>query len=101
MNFYEGLFILDIQGKEDGLKEALASVEKEITAQGGKVKGTQKMDRKKFERVAGDLDAGFYTNILFQLDPSKIAPLQKKLQLNPVVYRQFYLQKQEIAEVAA
>lgn len=99
MNFYEGLFILDIQGKDEGLKEALTSVEKEITSQGGKIKGTQKMDRKKFERVAGNLDAGFYTNVLFHLDPAKLTELQKKLKLNPLVYRQFYLKKDE-SEVA-
>lgn len=101
MNFYEGLFILDIQGKDEGLKEALTSVEKEITNQGGKIKGTQKMDRKKFERIAGNLDAGFYINILFHLDPSKLTELQKKLKLNALVYRQFYLKKEETAEVLA
>jgi len=101
MNFYEGLFILDIQGKDEGLKEALTVLEKEIESLGGDVKGTQKMDKKKFERVAGNLDSGYYVNVLFKLDPSKLDSLQKKLKLNSVVYRQFYLRKEEPETVAA
>jgi hypothetical protein len=30
MNNYDGLFILNIQGKDEGLKEAIESIEKEI-----------------------------------------------------------------------
>jgi small subunit ribosomal protein S6 len=101
MNFYEGLFVLDIQGKDEGLKEALTSVEKEITSLGGKIKGTQKMDKRRFERIAGNLDSGFYVNIQFQLDPAKVDALNKKLSLNEVVYRQFYVRKEEFSEVAA
>ncbi len=47
------------------------------------------MDRKRFERMAGDLDSGFYVNVQFKLAPDKIEPLRAKLALNEVVYRQF------------
>ncbi len=30
MNNYDGLYILNIQGKDEGLKEAIESIEKEI-----------------------------------------------------------------------
>ena len=53
MNNYDGLFILNIQGKDEGLKEAIETIEKEIESFGGKINGTQKMDRKRFERNAG------------------------------------------------
>ena len=99
MNNYDGLFILDIQGKDEGLKEAIDVIEKEIETSGGKVNGTQKMDRKRFERNAGDLDSGFYVNVQFSLSPDKLETLRSKLSLNEVVYRQFYL-KQEAAAVA-
>jgi len=56
MNNYDGLFILDIKGKDEGLKEAIEAIEKEIESFGGKINGTQKMDRKRFERMAGDLE---------------------------------------------
>jgi small subunit ribosomal protein S6 len=97
MNNYDGLFILNIQGKDEGLKEAIDAIEKEIEGFGGKVNGTQKMDRKRFERMAGDLDSGFYVNVQFSLAPDKLEGLRAKLKLNEVVYRQFYLKQETVA----
>jgi small subunit ribosomal protein S6 len=97
---YDGLYILNIQGKEEGLKESIDSIEKEIGSLGGKVNGTQKMDKRKFERVAGKLDSGFYVNVQFTLAPEKTETLRQKLSLNPLIYRQFYL-RQEAAPVAS
>src|ERR1700761_659436 len=97
MNNYDGLFILNIQGKDEGLKEAIESIEKEIEGFGGKINGTQKMDRKRFERMAGDLDSGFYVNVQFSLVPEKLDALRSKLTLNEIVYRQFYLKTEAVA----
>jgi small subunit ribosomal protein S6 len=97
MKNYDGLFILNIQGKDEGLKEAIDSIEKEIEGLGGKVNGTQKMDRKRFERAAGDLDSGFYVNVQFSLAPEKLEMLRGKLDLNEIVYRQFYLKQEAVA----
>ncbi len=90
------MYILDIQGKDEGLKEAIDTIEKEIIALGGQVKGTQKMDRRRFERQATDLDSGFYVNIQFLLNADKVLALQSKLKLNDIVFRQFYLKKEPI-----
>ena len=46
MKRYEGLFILNTAGKEEGIKDALDKISAEITAAGGKVETVQKMDRK-------------------------------------------------------
>jgi small subunit ribosomal protein S6 len=97
---YEGLYILNIQGKDEGLKEAMDSIEKEIQSLGGKVTGVQKMDKRKFERLSGDLDSGFYVNFQFLIDPDKVDALRQKLTLNEVVYRQFYLKQKEAALAA-
>lgn len=96
---YDGLYILNIQGKDEGLKEAIDTIEKEITTLGGKVTGTQKMDKRKFERTAGKIDSGFYVNLQFSLVEEKLEALRQKLTLNSVVYRQFYL-RQEVAAAA-
>ncbi len=62
-NRYDGLYILDGQqkdAKDDPIKATLDLIEKEITTLGGTVTGTQKMDRRRFERVAEDkVDYGF------------------------------------------
>jgi small subunit ribosomal protein S6 len=101
MKNYDGLFILNIQGKDEGLKEAIDSIEKEIAGLGGKINGTQKMDRKRFERAPSDIDSGFYVNVQFSLAPDKLDVLRDKLALNEVVYRQFYLVQHKPEAVAA
>ena len=43
---YEGLFILDTAGKEEGVKDAIDKISAEIPTAGGKVETVQKMDRR-------------------------------------------------------
>ena len=67
MKRYEGLFILDLAGKEDGLKEVVDKVSADITSAGGKVETVQKMDRKPFARMsASGHSAGHYVNVIFE-----------------------------------
>ncbi|MEM9398609.1 MAG: 30S ribosomal protein S6 [Verrucomicrobiota bacterium] len=90
-NKYEATYILDLQSKEELVKEAIIKLTKEIESFGGKVSNTQRLDRRKFERVAGKLDTGYYLIANFEMDTQKLAGLKKKLQLDDLVYRQFYL----------
>ena len=93
MNKYEGLFILNTQGKEDGVKDALDKISAEITAVGGKIETVQKMERKPFARVADKHHAsGFYANIIFEATPAVIAQLQGKFKLNGDVFRVLFTQ---------
>ena len=48
MKRYEGLFILNMAGKEEGVKDALDKISTDITAAGGKVETVQKMEKKSF-----------------------------------------------------
>jgi ribosomal protein S6 len=85
---YEGLFILNTAGKEEGVKEALDKISTEIVAAGGKVETVQKMDRKAFSRVADKRhSAGFYANVIFSGTPAIIKQLQSKLSLDPEIFR--------------
>ena len=52
MKRYEGLFILNTSGKEEGVKDALDKISADISAAGGKVETVQKMEKKTFARVA-------------------------------------------------
>src|SRR5947209_4359837 len=80
---YEGLFILDTAGKEEGLKDAIDKISTEITSAGGKVETVQKMDKRNFSRVADKKhSSGFYVNVIFESDPSAIDGLKHKFALN-------------------
>ncbi len=88
MKRYEGLFILNTEGKEEGIKTALDKISTEIAAAGGKVETIQKMDRKQFARVADKRHtAGFYANVIFTGAPAIIETLQNKLALDQEIFR--------------
>lgn len=88
MKRYEGLFILETAGKEEGVKEAIDKISSEITSAGGKIETVQKMDKKNFSRVADKKhSAGFYLNIIFESEPKAISQLKTRFALNDEVFR--------------
>jgi ribosomal protein S6 len=85
---YEGLFILDTAGKEEGVNDVVNKITEEIVALGGKVETIQKMDKKAFVRTPNrKVTAGFYVNIIFTAKPDSLTGLQTKLSLNTDIYR--------------
>jgi len=96
MKRYEGLFILNTAGREEGIKDTLDKISADITAAGGKVETVQKMDKKNFARVADKKhSAGFYANIIFTGAPSLVAQLQTKFALNGEIFRVLFTQAPE------
>ena len=88
MKKYEGLFILNLSGKEEGIKDALDKISTDITAVGGKIETVQKMEKKAFARVADKRHtSGFYANVIFDATPAVVAQLQSKFKLNTDVFR--------------
>ena len=96
MKRYEGLFILNTAGAEEGVKDALDKISAEITAAGGKVETVQKMEKKNFTRVADKKhSAGFYANIIFAGPPAIIPQLRSKFALNEEILRTLFTQAPE------
>ncbi len=88
MNKYEGLFILDTAGKEEGIKDVIDKIEADIVAAGGKVETVQKMEKRPFARVRDKRhSAGYYVNVIFQGSPTLVAQLRTKFALSQDVYR--------------
>jgi ribosomal protein S6 len=85
---YEGLFILNTAGKEEGIKEIIDRISDEIGKAGGKVETVQKMDKRPFSRVADKkYTTGFYVNVIFEADPKSVAGLKVRFGLNDEVFR--------------
>ena len=85
---YEGLFILDIAGKEESIKDIIDKVTNEVTAGGGKIETVQKMEKKPFARISNKkYTSGYYVNIIFEAEPGKVAALKQRFALNPDVFR--------------
>jgi ribosomal protein S6 len=85
---YEGLFILNVAAKEDGVKETIDRISGEITTAGGKIETVQKMDKKAFSRVTDKkTQSGFYVNVIFQCGTESIRNLQTRFAHNQEVHR--------------
>ena len=88
MKRYEGLFILETAGKEEGIKDTIDKISSEITSAGGKVETVQKMDKRSFTRVADKKhNSGFYVNVIFESEPSAVNQLKHRFSMNEEVFR--------------
>lgn len=106
MKRYEGLFILNgnlsSTGKDDGVTLAIDRITKEIEGLGGRIEGTQKMDKRPFVRVADKRNSsGHYVNIIFTSAASALVPLQSKFALNDDVFRVLFTMAPAPKEKAA
>ncbi len=97
---YEGLFILDTAGKEEGGRELVEKLEKDLQKAGGQVLKIERMDKRPFARVARKLESGYYVNIVFEMAPEKLAPLRRQLRLDEAVFRAVFMRAGERPVVA-
>jgi ribosomal protein S6 len=99
---YEGLFILNTAGKEEGVNELVDKLKDEITALGAKVETVQKMEKRAFSRQADDnkLKEGFYVNFIFEAGSETLRKLQGHFALNADVIRTLFTEV-KVAAVAA
>jgi ribosomal protein S6 len=100
MKRYEGLFILNTAGREEGLKETIDKITAEVTAAGAKVETVQKMDKRTFARTAGKVTAGFYVNVIFECEPSVVSQLRSRFVLNEEVLRVLFTVAPPVPEPA-
>ena len=89
-NRYEALFVLNTTGKEDTVRDIVERLESEFQREGAEIEQVQKMDKRQFSYVAGDLDAGHFVNFIFHADSQLITKLRTKFKLDAEVYRQHY-----------
>ena len=59
-NRYEALLVLNTQGREEAVKDVVDRLESEFQKEGAEVEQVQKMDKRPFAYVAGELDAGHF-----------------------------------------
>jgi ribosomal protein S6 len=92
---YEGLFILDTAGKEEGIKDTIDKISAEITSLGGKVETVQKMDKKNFARVPDKKhSSGFYVNVIFEGQPAMLDQLKRRFTMSEDVFRVLFTNAQ-------
>jgi small subunit ribosomal protein S6 len=85
---YEGLFILNTAGKDEGVQDIIDKIRKELESAGCKMETVQKMDKRNFMRVADKKhNAGFYVNYIFEAEPEIASQVRSRFTLNEDVFR--------------
>ncbi len=87
MNKYEGLFILDVAGKEEAEKEIVDRIQKAIEQAKGSVETVQRMGMRPFARNTRKRTSGYYVNFIFQAPPKAIHELDTKFHLETDLIR--------------
>lgn len=87
---YEGLIVLNTKGHDGSPDDLVASVGKELEAEGAKLGEVKQIGRRKFAYASKHLESGLYVNYRFSADPDAIAKIQARLKLNGQVHLQHY-----------
>jgi len=84
---YEGLFILDVAGREDSEKEIVERIQKAIEHAGGRVETVQRMGSRPFARTSRSRTSGYYVNVILTAPPKAIVELDAKFHLETDIFR--------------
>ena len=96
MKKYEGLFILDVVGKEDAEKELIERIQKDIEQAGGRVEKVNKLGQHPFARTTGTRSAGQYVNVVFEAPVKAISEMDAKLRMDTNVFRWLFTRVEPI-----
>lgn len=102
MTRYEGLFILNLAGVEEGIKETIDRISKVMTDAGAKIDNIQKMDKRAFSRIADKKHtSGFYVNFIFDAPVAAVEQIQNGFLRDDEVFRLMITKGQAATAVAA
>lgn len=86
-DFYECLYIIQPDMKEDEFKSVVAEVSKHIEANGGKVEEVDEWGLKSLATPIGKKTNGYYVNFYFTAPGSAIEVFEREMKLNENVLR--------------
>lgn len=87
---YEGLIVLNTQGKDEGVQDMITRLEKDFKTEGAEVQEVQRFEKRPFAYAPRKVEAGYYVNFIFDADPGAIDRLKTKFKLDPDIYLQHY-----------
>jgi len=90
MNRYEALLGLDLRGKEDGAKETIDRLEKELEAEGAKIEQVQRLEKRPLAYEHDHQTAAYFVNFIFEGAPTMPEKLRQKFTLDAAVTLQHY-----------
>lgn len=90
---YEGIVVLNTQGKEDGVDDMVSGISKQMEAEGATLAQIDRLGKKEFAYNARHLAHGFYVNFQFNAEPAALPKIREFLNLNDDVHLQYFQKK--------
>jgi ribosomal protein S6 len=88
---YEGIYILKLQGQDEGIDEMVGKISKELESNGAKLDKIERLGRKEFVFPNNAKQKhGFYVQYHFEADPAVLNNVEAHLKLNEQVMLQHY-----------
>lgn len=88
---YQGIYVLNLQGNEEGVDGLVSVITTELEAEGAKLEQVDRLGRKEFAHMNhAKQKHGFYVKCHFEADPSVIAKVRSKLALKEDIQLQHY-----------
>jgi small subunit ribosomal protein S6 len=87
---YQGLIVLNTKSLEGSVDDLVASISKEIEAEGVKLDKISQLGRRQFAYESRHLESGHYVNYTFAGNPETIGKIQSRLRLNTSVHLQHF-----------
>ena len=88
---YEGVYILKMQGQEEGVEEMVSTITKELESSGATLEQIDRLGRKEFAHTNhAKQNHGYYVQFQFEAEPPSLGEVEAKLKLNDLVMLQHY-----------
>lgn len=88
---YEGVYVLKMQGQEEGIDDKVSSITKELESNGATLEQIERVGRKEFahENFAKQKH-GYYVQFHFEAEPGFIDTIENKFKLDDQIMLQHY-----------
>ncbi len=94
MRKYEGIYVLNLQGNEEGVDELVSAITTELENEGAKLQQVDRIGRKEFAYMNhAKQKHGFYVQCQFEAEPDTIDKVRTKLALKDDIQLQHYQQR--------
>ncbi|MDB4662531.1 30S ribosomal protein S6 [Verrucomicrobiales bacterium] len=88
---YKAVYILKLQGKEEGIDENIGSISKELEGGGATLEQIDRIGKKELAHENHDKQKhGYYLQVHFETAPDAIEKVRSKLSLNKEIMLQHY-----------
>ncbi len=88
---YQGIYVLNLQGSEEGVDELVSAITTELEAEGAKLEQVDRLGRKEFAyQNHAKQKHGYYVQCHFEAAPTVIEKVRGKLALNGDIHLQHY-----------